>query len=54
MAVSVIPSASTELDYDRSMYIDSVTCVMFTFMLYTVVDIIWMYDIFQQYSDLFE
>ena len=25
-----IASASTELDYDRSMYIDSITCVIFT------------------------
>ena len=52
--VNVIALASTELDYDRSMYIDSITCVIFILMLYTVVDIIWMYDIFQPYSDLYE
>ena len=54
LAVNVIASASTELDYDRSMYIDSIMCVIFTLMLYTVVDIIWMYDIFQPCSDLYE
>ena len=38
----------------RSMYIDSVTCVIFILVLYTFFEFIWMYDIFQQYSDFFE